>query len=343
MAVLKNKPGGKEDKNESELREIKKELQKGLQDLQEENKSIRKLLRQHADYLSSLESLLDGENTQALEERCARLEMQKKGLEKKISEIEGMGKKLLLDRFTKLQEDLREIRSCEPYAELFKKIAGPLQILIGLEEAADSLSDDKKEYYMWDRVAEPLIRAIEDSRAEYEEGELILPSRQMEQYGKTIENKIEKAKEMDCEELEQWIKEEESRKTQGKIIRQERKIVRDLTDEIIRPIEAAWEMKAEGKFDWEQKRNQELPVRLAAAARNILKCNGIWPMFVSDKRLKEYPGRGEFFTPLKENAIRYPGLLIEYGGKWEVLGERLGMDTWEDADFPEQGSAATGR
>lgn len=332
MALPKDQAGGREDKSESELRALKKDLQKDIQDLQKETVLWRKRLQKCSQTLISLETLLDDGQMQELEKRCIRLNRQNQELEKKISETQEREKALLLDQFVKLQEDLREIRNCEPYGDLFKKIAGSLQILIGLEESMDWLTDEKRDYYMWDRVVQPMIRAIEDACGTYEGGELVIHSQQSGQYDKTIENKIEEAKKMDREGLKQWIEEEKSRKAQGKILRQERKIIRDLADEIIRPIEELWESKVEGRFDWEQERNKNIPVRLAIAAKNILKCNGVCPMFASDKRLEGCPQRRRFFTPLKENAIRYPGLLIEFGGKWEILGEHLGMDLWEEEE-----------
>ena len=44
---------------------------------------------------------------------------------------------------------------------------------------------------MWDRVVQPMIRAIEDACGTYEGGELVIHSQQSGQYDKTIENKIE--------------------------------------------------------------------------------------------------------------------------------------------------------
>lgn len=338
--ALRDQTGGRESKNESERQALMKEL---LEDIQKENQALRKKLQKHTQILSTLEDLMDSGTVQALEKRCERLNRRREELEKKLTEMEERGKALLLDQFAAVQEDLRELKDCEPYGELFKKIAEPLQILIGLGEAVDTLTDEKRDYYMWDRVAQPLVRAVEDSHGTCEGFELTLPLPQMELYDKTIEDKIEKAKAMDCEALKQWIEEEISRKAQGKILRQERKLIRDLTDEVIRPIEEVWKAKAEGKFDWEQNRNKELPQRLAIAARNILKCNEVWPVSASDQKLEKYPEPGKFFMPLKENAVRYPALLIKYGEKWEVLGERLGMDTWEEKAFPNRETNQTDR
>lgn len=284
---------------------------------------------------------MGSESQKEVEQRCKVLEMQNKTLgeqqENLEKELKQLKRKELIKHYSKLQGELWEIKKCELYGSLFQRIADSLQILIGFAESMDMLNDEKKDYYMWNRVAEPLLRAIEDFHGEYCEGKLILPLKQNgTDYEEELKETFQKAEMKEDAVLEQWIKEDERKKAQGKILLQERNVIWELTDEVIIPMKQMMERKAEGEFDWWRNRNEQYPVRWAVAVRIILQNNGIYPMFASDKRLKDCPELRKRFVPLKENAIRYPGLFIKYGeghendGEWEVLGAHIGMDGREE-------------
>lgn len=250
-------------------------------------------------------------------------EKQRTTLNVKIGVLEKEKKKLLMKQFLDLQKDLWEIQSCEAYGKLFDRLANPIQILLGLAEDVDAMTDEIRDYYMWDVIIEQSVRALEYSGGEFRDGKFLLPSACQEVFDRI--KKEEEARGMSFKQLDDAIKYDINRKEDGGITLRKAKIIQEFAV-IIEQLKKLQEVRKEEGFDWKQPVNKELPGLFAEMTKRILESHKVYPMFESDGRLEKHPGLREGFRPCNEYSIRYPGFFIQKGESWVVLGEYTGMD-----------------
>lgn len=232
-------------------------------------------------------------------------------------QAEDMDLDKLKEKLLQTEERLWEIESKEEYEKFFHKTAMPLQVLLGLAEVSlDTLTEERIVYYMWEVIANPLMKAVEQGNGKILNGKLVLSCSKnkfnMERVKRDIEN-------LEKEDLENNIQKNERRLEAGMVVFQKVGVVQGLGG----VLEELNGLERNGLVD-------EKVVRgLAQNVQRLLEENRIYPMFASDRRLVSYPELRKRYIPLNENSIRYPGLFIERDGELEVFGGNIGMDDCE--------------
>lgn len=212
----------------------------------------------------------------------------------------------------KTEKRLWEIKTFSPCEKIFERSAMSLQILLGLANVSlDTLTEERRDYYLWDMILHPLVNAVRDGGGRTAGGELMVPDAGKRFAEEETRQRISK---INARELEGCLQENEARIRSGEIAGQKMRVVKGLGS----VIEKLQELEQKKTVTDEEIRS------LAKKVRTLLEENEIYPMTAQDDRLG--PQLRKQFIPPKKNALRYPGLFIRRGSEWEVLGANIGMD-----------------
>ena len=236
-------------------------------------------------------------------------EMQKTAVKKEQGTQERIEKLLSTER------SLWELEQERPYERLFEQSALPLQMLLGLAAVSEGMLDQEKiDYYLKDVIAEPLISAVKNAGGKTRHGIIILPEN-----AKTFaaELKKEAIEKLSMQEIEAYTRENELRMQAGRIALQKAAAARELGG-VVNAMELFVQAAHNGRD------RARMVGAQADSVAHILEKHGIYPMFAGDQRLGA-DVRKRFGTA-GEHSLRYPGLLIQRDGAWEVLGANIGMD-----------------
>lgn len=235
---------------------------------------------------------------------------------KKESKTQELAQKLLVS-----ERRLWELEQEQPYERLFEQSALPLQMLLGLAAVSETMrNQEQMDYYLKDVIAEPLISAVKKAGGKTQHGRIILP-----EVPKTFaaEQKKTAIETLSQQEIEAYIRENDLRIQAGRIALQKAAAARELGD-VVNTMERFMQAVDHGCD-----RVQMIGAQADSVA-HILEKHGIYPMFAGDKRLG--PDVRKRFGAGGEHSLRYPGLLIQRDGVWEVLGANIGMDREVQAD-----------
>lgn len=220
---------------------------------------------------------------------------------------------ILREKLLLQERKLWEIKSAASYEKFFDRSVMSIQILLGLANVSvDEMDGEKKDYYIWDNVLEPLKDAMKACGAKIGEGGLVLSEQKADFKEKEIRENIGR---LSRQELERYIQENEQQICAGKIVFCKAGVVSEL-GYVIKELE---EFRSSGT----KIRETDLK-KLAQKVRSVLERNGLYPMFAKDERLS--PELRRRFSPVNEYSVRYPGLFVKTDDKWEVLGANIGMD-----------------
>ncbi|MCI9123330.1 MAG: hypothetical protein HFH35_04500 [Eubacterium sp.] len=236
-------------------------------------------------------------------------ELQKTAVKKEQGTQERIEKLLSTER------SLWELEQERPYERLFEQSALPLQMLLGLAAVSEGMLDQEKiDYYLKDVIAEPLISAVKNAGGKTRHGIIILPEN-----AKTFaaELKKEAIEKLSMQEIEAYTRENELRMQAGRIALQKAAAARELGG-VVNAMELFVQAAHNGRD------RARMVGAQADSVAHILEKHGIYPMFAGDQRLGA-DVRKRFGTA-GEHSLRYPGLLIQRDGAWEVLGANIGMD-----------------
>ncbi len=236
-------------------------------------------------------------------------ELQKTAVKKEQGTQERIEKLLSTER------SLWELEQERPYERLFEQSALPLQMLLGLAAVSEGMLDQEKiDYYLKDVIAEPLISAVKNAGGKTRRGIIILPEN-----AKTFaaERKKEAIEKLSMQEIEAYTRENELRMQAGRIALQKAAAARELGG-VVNAMELFVQAAHNGRD------RARMVGAQADSVAHILEKHGIYPMFAGDQRLGA-DVRKRFGTA-GEHSLRYPGLLIQRDGAWEVLGANIGMD-----------------
>ena len=236
-------------------------------------------------------------------------ELQKTAVKKEQGTQERIEKLLSTER------SLWELEQERPYERLFEQSALPLQMLLGLAAVSEGMLDQEKiDYYLKDVIAEPLISAVKNAGGKTRHGIIILPEN-----AKTFaaELKKEAIEKLSMQEIEAHTRENELRMQAGRIALQKAAAARELGG-VVNAMELFVQAAHNGRD------RARMVGAQADSVAHILEKHGIYPMFAGDQRLGA-DVRKRFGTA-GEHSLRYPGLLIQRDGAWEVLGANIGMD-----------------
>ena len=236
-------------------------------------------------------------------------ELQKTAVKKEQGTQEQKKKLLSTER------SLWELEQERPYERLFEQSALPLQMLLGLAAVSEGMLDQEKiDYYLKDVIAEPLISAVKNAGGKTRHGIIILPEN-----AKTFaaELKKEAIEKLSMQEIEAYTRENELRMQAGRIALQKAAAARELGG-VVNAMELFVQAAHNGRD------RARMVGAQADSVAHILEKHGIYPMFAGDQRLGA-DVRKRFGTA-GEHSLRYPGLLIQRDGAWEVLGANIGMD-----------------
>lgn len=314
-------------KLEEESKKIVQEnkgLKGKVEELRKENKILRERMTQERKEWKGANEELRKENVRLKEatvQDSKKWSVRQEELEKEnvfLKEVAEKYRSCLTERFLRLQETLWEMDEGDrEYEEFFNDAVLPLQILIGLANGMDGLTEEKTEYYIWDVIVEPLVGVLKRREGNIQNGKLVLP----EPLGAFEKERLEKkVAQESLDKIEQYIKEDERRAELKEIVLQKRHMVEDLG----RMME---ELKELAKT--RQIRQKEIG-RLAKEVRFLFEKNGIYPMFAEDLRESSDSEFVRRMIPVKPNSIRYPGLFIKRNGGLEVFGMNIGMDDCEE-------------
>lgn len=236
-------------------------------------------------------------------------ELQKTAVKKEQGTQERIEKLLSTER------SLWELEQERPYERLFEQSALPLQMLLGLAAVSEGMLEQEKiDYYLKDVIAEPLISAVKNAGGKTRRGIIILPEN-----AKTFaaERKKEAIEKLSMQEIEAYTRENELRMQAGRIALQKAAAARELGG-VVNAMELFVQAAHNGRD------RARMVGAQADSVAHILEKHGIYPMFAGDQRLGA-DVRKRFGTA-GEHSLRYPGLLIQRDGAWEVLGANIGMD-----------------
>ena len=236
-------------------------------------------------------------------------ELQKTAVKKEQGTQERIEKLLSTER------SLWELEQERPYERLFEQSALPLQMLLGLAAVSEGMLDQEKiDYYLKDVIAEPLISAVKNAGGKTRRGIIILPEN-----AKTFaaERKKEAIEKLSMQEIEAYTRENELQMQAGRIALQKAAAARELGG-VVNAMELFVQAAHNGRD------RARMVGAQADSVAHILEKHGIYPMFAGDQRLGA-DVRKRFGTA-GEHSLRYPGLLIQRDGAWEVLGANIGMD-----------------
>jgi len=236
-------------------------------------------------------------------------ELQKTAVKKEQGTQERIEKLLSTER------SLWELEQERPYERLFEQSALPLQMLLGLAAVSEGMLDQEKiDYYLKDVIAEPLISAVKNAGGKTRHGIIILPEN-----AKTFaaELKKEAIEKLSMQEIEAYTRENELRMQAGRIALQKAAAARELGG-VVNAMELFVQAAHNGRD------RARMVGAQADSVAHILEKHGIYPMFAGDQRLGA-DVRKRFGTA-GEHSLRYPGLLIQRDGAWEVLGANIVMD-----------------
>lgn len=222
----------------------------------------------------------------------------------------------LRDELLRTEKRLWEIKMLSPYEKIFERSAMSFQILLGLANVSlDTLTGERRDYYMWDMILHPLVNAVKDGGGTISGGSLVMPDS-----GKTFaqEEMRQRISRMNAQELEGYLQENNKRIGAGEIAGQKMRAVSGLGS----VIERLQELERKKAVTDEDIR------AIAQKVQALLEDNGIYPMMAKDSRLGVQLKKQ--FIPPKKHALRYPGLFIRWGNEWEVLGANVGMDDWKE-------------
>ncbi len=248
-----------------------------------------------------------------LRKKIGSLTAEKNDLEKQNREQSGKLRAHLTEEFLRLQEEFHAIEAGRSYETFFDDHVLPLQMLLGVAEAYDSLDREKVACYMEDVIRTELSGAVERAGACVCTGrEIVLPERG--EKNPQQEGLRQKLRDEPLPEIERYIREDRIRAGLGRIALKKRQIVSALGGVFV-ALQGA---------DREQLTDREFVCGLAAEVRRIFEENGIYPMASSDARVDEFPELKKRFGTAGEHSIRYPGLFIRREEKFEVLGANIG-------------------
>ena len=220
-----------------------------------------------------------------------------------------------IEKLLSTERSLWELEQERPYERLFEQSALPLQMLLGLAAVSEGMLDQEKiDYYLKDVIAEPLISAVKNAGGKTRHGIIILPEN-----AKTFaaELKKEAIEKLSMQEIEAYTRENELRMQAGRIALQKAAAARELGG-VVNAMELFVQAAHNGRD------RARMVGAQADSVAHILEKHGIYPMFAGDQRLGA-DVRKRFGTA-GEHSLRYPGLLIQRDGAWEVLGANIGMD-----------------
>lgn len=241
------------------------------------------------------------------------LSVQEKAVQEKAlqdeEKIEALRETLL-----ETERQLWEVEIMDEYEQIFNVYIIPMQVLLGLDESSwDILTKDQIEYYMWDVVKPCMVDTLKMRKGKIVDGKIVIPVSKKKFDREKMKKKIERLEES---ELEHYIQENKCRLELKRVVWQKVNAIQEL-GKIVE------ELKGMGK---DRNTNKEVVHDLAQRVQLILEKNEIYPMFIDDKRLKNYPKLRRGFFDGGENSIRYPGFFIERDGLVDVFGASVGSD-----------------
>lgn len=237
------------------------------------------------------------------------LEKQEIGTKIKDENLDGFKRKLL-----QTEQELWEMKGKGRYEDFFHKVAMPLQVLLGFSEVSlDGFTEEHIRYYLWEVIAEPILRTVDQMKGTVVNGKLLLSGVEREFDKEKVRKNMES---FGKEELKNYIQENERRLEAGTVVFQKVGVVQGLgsvVDEL-------------RKWEGTHIVDKTMVYELAQKVKKLLEENRIYPMFAADRRLASYPELKKRYIPMNKNSIKYPGLFIERDGVWEVFGSNIGMD-----------------
>ena len=223
---------------------------------------------------------------------------------KEAREQDASGKRdLAIAKMIEAKAESDRVLRNMPYVKLFERLAKPIQILIGMSRGAGSWGNEIVKSYYEDYIRSEMSHTLRTAKANLEGGKLSIPEAMVDEDDETL---ISEAASWTMEEIQSREKRHRSEAQSGGNCLIMRNICIEM-GEILTEITRTQDI------------DKQLMQKIAARTDEILKGNGVFPLFADDPGLASQPELIGRFVPISGD-LKLPGLFVEERGKLNVLG-----------------------